>query len=87
MLQTKMSQAPVPITSLNFFNLPKPSSRTMARVFTQPLTEMRTRKPGDKVQLSLKADNPTAICLDLDLENVGFSTSHNPMDLQRLLKR
>jgi hypothetical protein len=30
--------------SLNFFNLPNPSSRTMAPGFTQPLTEMDTRR-------------------------------------------
>jgi hypothetical protein len=27
-----------------FFNLPNPSSRTVALGFTQPLTEMKTRK-------------------------------------------
>jgi hypothetical protein len=34
----------VPIKSLNFFNLPNPSSCTMALGLTQPLTEMSTRK-------------------------------------------
>jgi hypothetical protein len=46
-----------------FFNLPNPSSRTMALGSTQPLTEMRIRNlPGGKVRLARKADNLTAIC-------------------------
>jgi hypothetical protein len=45
-----------------FFNLPNPSSRTMAPGSTQPLTEMSTRNiPGGKGRPSLKADNLTAI--------------------------
>jgi hypothetical protein len=57
-----------------FFNLPNPSSLTMALGSTQPLTEMSTRnRPGGgggKRQLGHKVDN----CL----ENVGALTSHNP---------
>jgi hypothetical protein len=46
-----------------FFNLPKPSSRTMTLVSTQPLTEMSTRNiPGMKVWPAGKADNLIAIC-------------------------
>jgi hypothetical protein len=48
---------------LNFFNLPNPSSHTMALGSTQPVTEMSTRNlPGSKGQPARKADNLTAIC-------------------------
>jgi hypothetical protein len=44
------------------FNLPNPSSRTMALGLTQPLTEMSTRKlPGGKGQPAHKAGNLAAI--------------------------
>jgi hypothetical protein len=52
---------------------------------TQRLTEMSTRNlPGDKEPPSRKADNLTAICEPIVLENVGSSTSHNPMGLHGL---
>jgi hypothetical protein len=45
------------------FNLPNPSSRTMALGSTQPLTEMSTRKfPGGKGGPGPKADNLIFIC-------------------------
>jgi hypothetical protein len=48
---------------VDFFNLPNPSSRTMALGLTQPLTEMSTRNiPGGKGRPVRKADNLTAIC-------------------------
>jgi hypothetical protein len=48
---------------VDFFNLPNPSSRTMALGLTQPLTEMSTRNiPGGVGQPARKADNLTAIC-------------------------
>jgi hypothetical protein len=51
----------------------------MALESTQPLTEISTRNiAGVKRRPERKADNLTAIC-----ENVGASTSHNPMALQR----
>jgi hypothetical protein len=47
MLQAGRSQVWFLIKSLNFFSLPNPSSRIMALVSTQPLTEISTRKfPG-----------------------------------------
>jgi hypothetical protein len=50
---------------------------------TQPLTEMSTRNlPGGKGWPVRKSDNLIAICLD----NVGASTSHNPMGLHGLLQ-
>jgi hypothetical protein len=48
---------------VDFFNLPSPSSGTMALGSTQPLTEMSTRKlTGGKGRPARKADNLTAIC-------------------------
>jgi hypothetical protein len=47
MLQTGRSRDRIPMTSLNFFNWPNPSSRTTALGLTEPLTEMSTRNlPG-----------------------------------------
>jgi hypothetical protein len=63
MLQAGRSQVRVPMRSSDFFNLPNPSSRTMALGSTQPLTEMSTRNlPGGKGRAARKADCLTAIC-------------------------
>jgi hypothetical protein len=63
MLQAGRSRVRVPIRWIFFFNLRKPSSRTMALGSTQPLTEMSTRiLPGGKVWQVSKADNLSAIC-------------------------
>jgi hypothetical protein len=55
--------------SLNFFDLPNPSSGPMVLGFTQPITEMGTKESmvvvvggGGKAQPVHKADNVTAIC-------------------------
>jgi hypothetical protein len=62
MLQAGRSPVRVPY-EVDFFNLPNPSSRTMALGSTQPLTEMSTRNlPGSKKQLAHRADNFVAIC-------------------------
>jgi hypothetical protein len=46
-----------------FFNLPNPSSRTMALGSIQPLTEMSTRNfHGGKGPPARRVDNFTAIC-------------------------
>jgi hypothetical protein len=68
---------------IRFFNWPNPSSRTMALGLTQPLTKMSTRNvPGDKSGRHVRLTNlaPSVSCL----ENVGASTSHNPMDMALL---
>jgi hypothetical protein len=53
----------IPSKVIGFFNLPNPSSRTMALGSNQPLTEMRTRSlPGGKRRPACKADNLAAIC-------------------------
>jgi hypothetical protein len=58
----------------------------MALGLTQPLTEMSTKNlPGATGRLAHKADNLTAICWANCLENVGASTSHNPVGLHSLL--
>jgi hypothetical protein len=47
---------------VDFFNLPNPSSRTMALGLTQPLTEMSTRNlPGGKKRPVCRADNLAVI--------------------------
>jgi hypothetical protein len=46
---------------MDFFNLPNPSSRTMAPGSTEPLTEMSTRNlPGGKKRPARRAGNPAA---------------------------
>jgi hypothetical protein len=73
----------IPDEVVGVFNLPNPSSRTMALGSTQPLTEESTRNlPGGKGRPARGADNLTTDCL----ENVGASTSHNPMGLHGLLQ-
>jgi hypothetical protein len=37
--------SPLEVTEFFCYNLPNPSGRTMVLVFTQPLTEMSTRRP------------------------------------------
>jgi uncharacterized membrane protein YjgN (DUF898 family) len=62
MVQARRLRVQVPIRSLNFFNVPNPSSYTMTLGFTQPLTEMSTRRYfWGKTQLARKSDNLTAI--------------------------
>jgi hypothetical protein len=47
---------------VDFFNLPNPSSRTMALGSTQPLTKMSTRNlSGCKKRLACRVDNLVAI--------------------------
>jgi hypothetical protein len=61
MLQAGRSPVRVP-DEVDFFNLPNPSSPTMALGSTQPLTQMSTRKfPGGKMRPRLRADNLAAI--------------------------
>jgi hypothetical protein len=88
MLQAGRSRDRVPMRWIFFFfNLPNPSSRTMGP--TQPLTEMSTRNLGvagvkgsRRVRLTTL---PPSVSL-LSRQNVGASTSHNPMGLHGLLQ-
>jgi hypothetical protein len=62
MLQSCKVAGPIPSEAIGFFNLPNPSSRTMALGCTQLLTEMSTRNlTGYKGWPASKADNLTAI--------------------------
>jgi hypothetical protein len=62
MLQAGSSPVRVP-DEVDFLNLPNPSSRTMALVSIEPLTEMSTRNlPGGKKRPGRKANNLVAIC-------------------------
>jgi hypothetical protein len=62
MLQAGRSPVPVP-DEVDIFNLPDPSSRTMALGSSQPLAEMSIRNfPGGKKRTARRADNLAAIC-------------------------
>jgi hypothetical protein len=72
----KAGRTPVRVPDeVDFFNLPNPSSRTMALVSTQPLTKMSTRNlPKGKKRPARRADNLAAIyepnvwkCMSLNL--------------------
>jgi hypothetical protein len=59
----------------------------MALGSTQPLTEMSTRNlPGGKGRPARKADNITAICEPIAIEDMGASSFHNPMGFYDLLQ-
>jgi hypothetical protein len=61
MLQAGRSPVRIP-EEVDIFNLPIPSSRTMALGSTQPLTEMSTRNlPGGTKRPERRADNLAAI--------------------------
>jgi hypothetical protein len=61
MLQAGRSPVRFP-DDVDFFNIPNPSSRTMALGSTQPLREMSTRNlPGGKKWPAHTADNLAAI--------------------------
>jgi hypothetical protein len=63
MLQAGRSPVQVP-DEVDFFNLPNPSSLTMALGSTQPLTKSSTRNlPGGKKRPARRADNLAAICV------------------------
>jgi hypothetical protein len=62
MLQARRSLVPFPMRSLDFFNLPYPSSLTIALGSAQPLTEVNTRNfRWGKGRPVGNADNLTAI--------------------------
>jgi hypothetical protein len=87
MLQAGRSRVRVPMR-LIFFNLPNPSSCTMALGLTQPLTENEYQespwviKGGRRVRLTTLPPSVSR----WSRENVGASTSHNPMGLHGLLQ-
>jgi hypothetical protein len=86
MLQAGRSPVRVPDEVDFFFNLPNPSSRTMAPGSTQPPTEMSTRNlPGGKKRPAheLTVLPPSVSQMS---ENVGASTSRNPKGLHGLYR-
>jgi hypothetical protein len=85
MLPAGRSQVQVPMRSLDFFNWPNPSSRTMVLGSTQPVTEMSTSNIV-RIFLGVKGWQPCRYLRANCLENVGTSTSHNPMGLHCLLQ-
>jgi hypothetical protein len=61
MLQAGRSPVRVP-DEVDFFNIPNPSSRTMALGSTQPLTKVSIRNlPGGKKRPARRADNLATI--------------------------
>jgi hypothetical protein len=63
MPQAGRSRVRFAMRTLDLFNWPNPSSRTMTLGSTQPLTEMSTRNlPGDKGRAVCNVDNLAAIC-------------------------
>jgi hypothetical protein len=86
MLQVGRSRVRVPMRWI-IFNLPNPSSLTMALGSTQPLTGISTRiflgvNGSRRVRLTTLPPSVSR----LSRENVGASTSHNPMGLHGLLQ-
>jgi hypothetical protein len=74
----------IPDEVTGIFNWPNLSSLKMAVGSTQPLTEMSIKiLPGGEVRPARKAHR--RLWADL-LDNVGASTSYNPIDLQGLLQ-
>jgi hypothetical protein len=85
MLQAGRSPVQVP-DEMDFFNLPNPSSHTMALRSTQPVAEMSTRNfPGGKrgqcVGLTTLPSSISRMS-----ENVGALTSRNPKGLHGLYR-
>jgi hypothetical protein len=73
--------------SPNFLNMSDLSSRTMVLGFSQPLTDMTTRRSFlDKERPARKADKLTAICDQIFVDNVRSSTSYSFIDLHGLLQ-
>jgi hypothetical protein len=67
-----------------FFNLPNPSSPGVGSASNR--NEYQESSWGVKDDRSARKADLTAICEPIFLENVGTSTSHNPMGLHGLLQ-
>jgi hypothetical protein len=83
----KAGRSPVRVPDdLDFFNLPNPSSRTMALGSTQPLTKISTRDlPGRKSSRLVGLTNLPPSVSRMS-ENVVASTSRNPKNLHGLYR-
>jgi hypothetical protein len=85
MLQAGSSPVRVP-DEVDLFNLPNPSSRSMALGSTRPLTEMSTRnlsggKSGRRLELTSLPQSVSRMS-----ENVGSSTSRNSIGLHGMYR-
>jgi hypothetical protein len=90
MLQAGRSRVRVQMRWI-YFSLHNPSRRTMALGSTQPLTELSPRNlPGGggvvKGGRHVRLTNLPPEVSQLSRENVGASTSHNPVGLYGLLQ-
>jgi hypothetical protein len=87
-LQAGRSWDWVPVRSLNFLNVPYPSSHTMALGLTQPLTKWVPEDiSGGKAWSARKADNLTTIHKPTDcIDSVETSASHSPVSIYSLLR-
>jgi hypothetical protein len=87
MLQARRLRVQVPIRWI-FFNLPNPSSCTVTLESTQPLNrnEYQESSWGAKNGWCVKLTTLLASVSQLSRENVGASTSHDPMGLHGLLQ-
>jgi hypothetical protein len=83
MLQALRSWIQVQMRSLNFSSLPNPSSCNMALGFTQPLTEMCTRKCFWGVERGRRIRLMTSPPFVSRLSRQSL-TSHNPIGLNGL---
>jgi hypothetical protein len=54
MLQAGRSRGSIPVETIEFINLPNPSSRSMTPGSTQHLTKMSARIPGPRIFLAGK---------------------------------
>jgi hypothetical protein len=77
-----------PDEAIGYFNLPNPSSRTMALGSTKPLNtnEYQESSWGVKGRRCIRLTTLPSSVSRLSRENVGASTSHNPMGFHSLLE-
>jgi hypothetical protein len=81
MIQAGRSRVRIPKRSLDFFNLPNPSGRTMLLGLTQPVKDKNTRNiPRSEGRLVQKSDKLNAVCEPMyrKCENLDVSQQCGP---------